>query len=79
MAGITDVFATVTVPKAEYEELVRESERNDIIRSLVEHDKFITTDNLKTILGIEETQEKEGIKEPSFEETLKKAGEENGD
>lgn len=59
MAGL---FASpvVEVPRPEYEKLVRESERNDIIRSLVHKNKYISTEDLKTILDVEESQEKEG-------------------
>lgn len=73
MAGITDVFATVTVPKTEYEELVRDSERIDAVNRYINATKYPCTDDIKALLCIEK---KEEIKEHSFEEMLKKAGEE---
>lgn len=58
--GITDVFTTVSVPKPEYEELVRESEQNGIVRSLLKKNKYVSTEDLKVILDVEESQKKEG-------------------
>ena len=49
--GITDVFSTVSVPKPEYEELVRDSERLDIISAILEENKYISTSDLRCILG----------------------------
>lgn len=56
MNGITDIVATVTVPKPEYESLVRESERLDILKSFIKKGKYITTDDIKAILGDEERE-----------------------
>lgn len=58
MAGITDVFTTVTVPKPEYEELVRDSETLDIIKTLMKKNDYVSTGDLKIILGIEESEGK---------------------
>lgn len=57
MAGITDVLATVTVPKPEYEELIRKSEQNDIIKSLLRKNKYVSIEDLKVILDMEESEE----------------------
>ncbi|MBQ8279524.1 MAG: hypothetical protein IJZ23_06755 [Roseburia sp.] len=57
MAGITDVLATVTVPKSEYEELIRKSEQNDIIKSLLRKNKYVSIEDLKVILDMEESEE----------------------
>lgn len=56
MAGLTDLVATVTVPKTEYEMLVRESERLDILKNFIKKGKYITTDDIKAILGDEERE-----------------------
>lgn len=58
MAGITDVFTTVTVPKLEYEELVRDSEKLGVIEALLQKNNYITTGDLQAILGIEKREEK---------------------
>ena len=58
--GITDVIATVSVPKPEYEELIRESEQLAIIRRMMSRGKYFCQEDLKAILDIEESQEKEG-------------------
>lgn len=54
MNGITDIVATVTVPKTEYEYLVRESERLAILERYVKNGKYTTLDDVKTILGVGE-------------------------
>ncbi len=56
--GFTDITATVTVPKPEYEKLVRGSGRLDIIEALLKKNAYISTGDLKAILGIEESEEK---------------------
>ena len=58
MSGITDVFTTVTVPKPEYEELVRDSERLDIIEAMLKKNGYVSSGDVKIILGIEESEEK---------------------
>lgn len=58
--GITDVIATVSVPKPEYEELIRESEQLAIIRRMMSRGKYFCQEDLKAILDVEEPQEKEG-------------------
>ena len=54
MAGLF-VSQVVEVPRAEYEKLVRESERNNIIRNMVQKKEYFSTEDLKTILEVEET------------------------
>lgn len=56
MNGITDIVATVTVPKTEYEFLVRESERLAILENYVKNGKYTTFDDVKAILGISEKE-----------------------
>lgn len=58
--GITDVIATVSVPKPEYEELVRDSEQLAVVRRMVRKNKYIGQEDLKAVLDIEESQKKEG-------------------
>ena len=52
--GITDVVVTVSVPKPEYEELVRDSETLNIIKRVVETDQYVTAKDIKILLGVEE-------------------------
>jgi len=66
--GITDVIATVSVPKSEYEELVRDSEQLAIVKNVIANSKYVSTDDLKIILDIERGDD-ETIK--SFEEMLR--------
>lgn len=58
--GITDVIATVSVPKSEYEELVRDSEQLAVVIRMVRKNKYIGQEDLKAVLDIEESQEKAG-------------------
>lgn len=60
MAGLTDGFATVTVPKPEYKSLVKDSEQLAVIRRMVSRGKYFCQEDLKAILDIDEPQEKEG-------------------
>lgn len=74
--GATDTLATVTVPKPEYEELVRDSEQLAIIRRMVSKGKYFCQEDLKAILDVEEPPR--GCEKPkTFEEMLgEKEGEE---
>ena len=56
--GLSDVLATVTIPKTEYEELVRYSERLAIVKNLLKKDRYGLTGDLKVILNIEESEDK---------------------
>ena len=56
--GLSDVFTTVTIPKTEYEERVRDSERIAIVKNLLKKDKYGLTGDLKVILNIEESEDK---------------------
>lgn len=59
--GITDTFTTVSVPKSEYEELVRDSETLQIVRDYVGKVQYINDATLKILLDIEEkSKESEG-------------------
>ena len=51
MAGITDVFATVTLPKPEYEKLVRESEKIAILREMLDKSSSVLTADIRAIVG----------------------------
>lgn len=75
MAGLF-VSTVVEVPRAEYEILIRESERNNIIRNLLTKSKYVSTDDLKVVLDVEEPPR--GCEKPkTFEEMLgEKEGEE---
>lgn len=66
--GITDVIATVSVPKSEYEELVRDSERLAIVKNMLTNSKYVSTVDMKIILDIENVDDKP-IK--TFEEVLR--------
>jgi hypothetical protein len=57
MAGITDIVATVTVPKPEYETLIRGSEQIDIIKSLLAKNEYVSTGDLRVILNVEKPEE----------------------
>lgn len=50
--GITDIVTTVTVPKSEYEALLRESETLSIVKVLYETKKYIDADDMRNILGV---------------------------
>lgn len=56
--GLSDVLATVTIPKPEYEELVRDSERIAIVKNFLKKDRYGLTGDLKVILNIEESEDK---------------------
>lgn len=57
--GITDICATVSVPKPEYEELIRESNTLHILENIVSAQKYVDADTLRNILGIK-SNESEG-------------------
>ena len=44
--------------KSEYEELVKRNERLRIIEAMLKKNNYVSTGDLKTILGIEESEEK---------------------
>ena len=52
MSSLTNAFATVTVPKNEYERLVRDSEQLSIITNYVERSEYISHKELKILLDI---------------------------
>lgn len=55
--GLSDVFQTVTVPKPEYEKLVRDSEKLGAIERLLRKNKYVAAGDLESILDIEESEE----------------------
>lgn len=58
--GLSDIAATVVLPKTEYEELIRQSEELKIIKKvMVTSDDALPLVVLKHMLGIEEGEENE--------------------
>lgn len=55
--GLSDVFQTITVPKSEYENLVRDSEKLGTIERLLRKNKYVAAGDLESILDIEEREE----------------------
>lgn len=47
----------VTIPKNEYNKLVRESEKLAIIRDIVEENSYFSSDTIKKVLGKKEEGE----------------------
>lgn len=64
---------TITISKLEYEILIRDHERLSIIKDFIAKDRYVGQEDLKMILGVEES-----LKKPlAFEEMFrKKEGEE---
>ena len=56
MSSLTDAFTTVSVPKNEYERLVRDSEQLSIITNYVQRSDYITHTELKILLDITENE-----------------------
>ena len=54
--GITDMFATVTMPKAEYEKLVRDSEKVKILERLIDTDRYLCLSTVKAVLDMKEVE-----------------------
>lgn len=46
----------VSIPATEYEALVRDSERMSILKDFIKKGKYITIDDVKSILGISERE-----------------------
>ena len=55
--GLTDLVATVTLPKSEYEELIRDSERVQVIERYMNGNKYASATDIAAILGIEKGEE----------------------
>jgi len=55
--GLTDLVATVTLPKSEYEELVRDSEKVQVIERYMQGNKYASTTDIAAILGIKDGEE----------------------
>lgn len=62
----------VSIPKAEYEALLRESETLRIITDLLKKDAFFPTDTVKTILNIDAA---EGVATTFFNKEAPEEGE----
>lgn len=59
--GITDLVATVSISKGEYEKLIRESETLHKVKNYVGNVQYVSDNTLKTLLNIEEkSKESEG-------------------
>ena len=48
----------VIISNSEYEKLIRESEQNNIIRKFAKKNVYVSTEDLKTILDIQDTPKK---------------------
>lgn len=55
--GLTDVVATVMVPKPEYEDLIRESNTLRIIENYISTETFPSINTVKCLLGLETESE----------------------
>ena len=55
--GLTDAFQTVTVPKSEYEELIRESEQLKTVKRMLQKESYVSTDDLRTIVNVSKEKE----------------------
>ncbi len=51
--GLTDIVSTVSVPKSEYEDLIRESETLDILKKLFKDNKYVSDTTIRSILHVE--------------------------
>lgn len=59
MNGITDIIATVTVPKPEYEALVRDSQTLEVVARYVASEKYITQKDIRILIGMESEVEQD--------------------
>ena len=48
--------ATITIPRKEYEILIRESERNHIAKRLLKKQGFVSEIDIKALFDIEESE-----------------------
>lgn len=60
--GLSDLIATVTLPKSEYEDLVRESNTLRILENYINSTKYVDKEVLQAILGIESEDIEDGSK-----------------
>lgn len=60
--GLSDLVATITLPKSEYEDLVRESNTLRILENYINSTKYVDKEVLQTILGIESEDIEDGSK-----------------
>ena len=55
--GLLDVVTAVTVPKPEYEELVRDSNTLDILKDYISTSRYPSIETVGCILGIKKERE----------------------
>lgn len=67
--GLTDLVATLTISKNEYERLVRDSEQLSIITKYVTNSSCVTSSDIKVLLDLKEDVTKELNSEPKECET----------
>lgn len=60
--GLSDLVATLTLPKSEYEDLVRESNTLRILENYINSTKYVDKEVLQAILGIESEDIEDGSK-----------------
>lgn len=60
--GLSDLVATLTLPKSEYEDLVRESNTLRILENYINSTKYVDKEVLQAILGIESEDIENGSK-----------------
>lgn len=53
------LLSTIEIPKEEYNQLIRESEKLAIIERMLAKEQYVSASDMRMILGIEEEQ-KEG-------------------
>ena len=53
------LLTTIEIPKEEYNQLIRESEKLAIIKRMLAKEQYVSASDMRMILGIEEEQ-KEG-------------------
>lgn len=46
----------ITIPLALYNELVKDSEKLDVLKRMVKKDRYVPNDELRTILDIKESE-----------------------
>lgn len=56
--GISDLVSTICVPKSEYEELIRTSERMECVMDYIENSDIVMLGQIKSILGIKKEEDK---------------------
>jgi len=57
--NLTDIVATVSISKNEYEELVRDSEQLKIVKKFVKESKYANSNDVAILLNISEEEGEE--------------------